>query len=135
MNIQQVSDLVNKLDSTIPKEDASVKFIAGYDEIEDEIVGTKEGLLRLGVEILRAGLTNGAFFANTELKYLIHKDSNYDPYIIRVVEEIPPNPKPTFKKRVKDFFFGMLGFILLGAVIGIFIVIFRRLIDFIIKLF
>jgi hypothetical protein len=135
MNIQQVSNLVNQLDSSIPKEGATVKFIAGYDESEDEIVGTQEGLLRLGVEFLRAGLTKGQFFANTELKYLNHKESNYDPWLIRVVDEIPPNPKPPLKKRSTDFLLGMLGFIVICAAIGLFSAIFRILIDRIIKLF
>ncbi len=118
MDIQNISQLVDKLNSDIPKEGAVVKFKQGYDDNEAEIVGTKNGLLRLGVEFLRAGMTTGPFMANTELKYLLHKDSTFEPWIINIVDEILPEPVKSLKQRLKDAFLAAIGLILLGCAIG-----------------
>jgi len=135
MNINQITDVVSKLDANISKEGAEVEFIATYDEGTYEIIGTQKGLLRLGVEILRAGLSDRTYFANTEMRYLVHKYSNFNPWIIKTVKEIPPRPKMTFTKRVKEFFKGMLGFILICLVIGFCIFLFNKIFDIVLKLF
>jgi len=52
--VQELRELVDRLDRLIPKEGAKLKIPADPDG--NTTIGTQRGYLRLGVELLRAGL-------------------------------------------------------------------------------
>lgn len=57
MNESRIKELVEELDRTIPKEGAVISFRQyGGGPDESKIVGSRVGLLRAGVELLRAGV-------------------------------------------------------------------------------
>jgi len=53
--VQELRELVDQLDRLIPKEGAKLRIPADPDG--NTTIGTQRGYLRLGVELLRAGLT------------------------------------------------------------------------------
>jgi hypothetical protein len=57
MNEARIKELVEELDRIVPKEGASVSFRQyGGGPDESKIVGSRTGLLRAGVSLLRAGV-------------------------------------------------------------------------------
>ena len=73
MDINQIATLTEALDGMIPKEDAKIKVIFDRHNNFNQLIGTNTGLLRFGVELLRAGLAlqkkdSAPFFANKRAK-------------------------------------------------------------------
>lgn len=83
MNEARIKELVDELDSAIPKEGAQVSFRQyGGGPDESMIAGTRLGLLRVGVEMLRAGVKEppaekGVRDLSAGLRDLTHSESEY----------------------------------------------------------
>ena len=82
MDERRIKELVDELDRAIPKEGAAISFRQyGGGPDESKIVGSRVGLMRAGVELLRAG--NGpagekkAVRDLTGLRAVTHVESEY----------------------------------------------------------
>ncbi|HVU16590.1 MAG TPA: hypothetical protein VHD32_06680 [Candidatus Didemnitutus sp.] len=81
MDDARIKELVEELDRAIPKDGASISFRQyGGGPDESKIVGSRTGLLRAGIELLRVGTGSvgekgGANLA--DLRALTHSESDY----------------------------------------------------------
>jgi len=87
MDVVQIRKLISELDAAVPKEDARVLFsMYGGGPDESRMIGTEQGYLRLGIELMKAGLAPECPDANTsvdispDMDSIIHPDStvNFD---------------------------------------------------------
>jgi hypothetical protein len=94
-----ILDLVEDIDRLIPREGAKLKIPADPDG--GSTAGTRLGYLRLGVELLRAGLSppveaaSGAPRIPLDVDYLLTPDSDSPFDVCEIDEEIerrPPSP-------------------------------------------
>lgn len=87
MNLDELKDIIGRLDAGIPRENAKVsfqKYGCGDGDLEEAfIVATENGYLRMGVEFLKAGITphlsprGGRPFAiAVDLDYLFAENSD-----------------------------------------------------------
>jgi len=82
MDESRIKELVEELDRTIPKEGAVVSFRQyGGGPDESKIVGSRIGLLRAGVELLRAGVGPAGEKKETKgltaLRAITHAESEF----------------------------------------------------------
>ena len=82
MNEARIKELVEELDRIVPKEGASVSFRQyGGGPDESKIVGSRTGLLRAGVSLLRAGVAPPGDKKEigdlSDLRAITHSESEY----------------------------------------------------------
>jgi hypothetical protein len=96
---EQVRRLVEELDRRVPREGAAVRLDHyGGEPVECGFVGTRNGYLRYGVELLKAGLAEPeqglgpAFDVEPELEYLLSPESEVAIQEFVRDEELKPLP-------------------------------------------
>jgi hypothetical protein len=108
----EIHDLVDELDRIVPREGARLKIPAEPDGAAT--VGTRLGYLRLGVELLRAGLSplvetaSGAPRIPLDIDYLLTPDSD-PPFDVCEIDE-GVERRPPSRKRL-----GAIGQLLAGV--------------------
>lgn len=127
MDREQVSQLVEKLDTLVPREGAAVQI-----QLDDEgatIFGNRNGYLRSAIELLKsvnvAGTGKGERL-EVDWSYLISKDSDSVDYTPLLVDELPQRKIATRTERGWDVGWLIFGFItvlvFLAAIGGVAIV-------------
>jgi hypothetical protein len=123
--VQELRELVDQLDRLIPKEGAKLKIPADPDG--SAMIGTQRGYLRLGVELLRAGLTPTAATEAEipqlplDIGYLLTPDSKTPFNLCEIdenVDQLPARSKklgPLGQLVAALFTVAALGLIVLGA--------------------
>ncbi len=109
MNLPRIQAAVDELDREVPKEDARVlleQYGGGPDE--SRIIATKSGLLRLGVEFLKAGVAEKPQTAG--LSALLHPESDIGFDSVEVRERLQDEKKDSGKGKIAGIvlFAGML---------------------------
>ena len=87
MDVVQIRKLLSELDAAVPKEDARVLLsVYGGGPDESKMVGTEQGYLRLGIELMKAGIAPESPDAekpediSPDIDSIVHPDStiNFD---------------------------------------------------------
>lgn len=92
MNSDEIVAIVDRLDESVPKENAKVRLHQyGADGDDGQIVATRNGYLRLGIELLKAGMAPTAAensgMIDVDFQYLIDVDSSVSFSTFEIVEE------------------------------------------------
>ena len=122
----ELRELVDQLDGLVPKEGAKLRIPADPDG--HTTIGTQRGYLRLGIELLRAGLDplepgerNNIPYLPLSIEYLVTADSE-TPFDLCEVVDDPERLPPRVRKlgpvgQLMATLFGViaLGLVVLGA--------------------
>ena len=126
MDVARIRKLLSELDAAVPKEDARVLLsVYGGGPDESKMVGTEQGYLRLGIELMKAGLVPDSPDPNTpadispDIDSIVHPDStiNFD-WFERRDPGVPLAEEPDPRGR----FFAMAIVFALGAIVALAIV-------------
>jgi hypothetical protein len=95
MNSDELVAIVERLDESVPKENAKVRLYQyGGDGEDGFMVATRNGYLRFGIELLKAGAAapTAERMIDVDLQYLIDEDSSINFSTFERVEELGPEP-------------------------------------------
>lgn len=120
MNLPRIQTVVDELDRDVPKEDARV-LLEQYGGSPDEsrIIATRSGLLRLGVEFLKAGVAENPQTAG--LSALLHAESDIGFDSIEVRERLKDEKRDSGIGRIAGIvLFGGMLLVFALALYGVF---------------
>lgn len=93
MNPDEFLTIIDRLDESVSKENAKVRLYQyGGDGEDGWIVATRNGYLRLGIELLKAGMAPTTAeergMIDVDIQYLIDDDSSVSFSTFEIVEEL-----------------------------------------------
>ncbi len=124
MDNVEISELVDSLDSSVPKENSHFAlYMYGGGPDESFTQGNRNGYLRYGIEFLKAGIRikdDKLAETDVELGYLINEDSDFHCHYFKVSDE-PRDEEDNSNWKdnlVPAVFIGCLVLVLILAIIG-----------------
>ena len=119
---EEIEQQIEQLDSSLPKDEGKI-FIEALGPRGCEVIGNRNGYLRLGIELLKTAvvpLQPGALFTSTTIDYLIQEERSQRVLRFSRTEDveaaIPPLPLKTESWRTKFAAIGCLVIFLFLAV-------------------
>ena len=126
MNKPKIEEALTAIESYVPNETACVRFEAPTQSVDDHFIrGTRTGLIRLGVKLTRAGITEedgrtvfGGIATGESPKTITHNSSPIAFEWIEISDDLNGepvwgDPKPNFKDYV-------ILFLIVGGVMALF---------------
>lgn len=126
MTDDEIRRVVDELDDSVSKENADIIFNLEYEEDGCELVGNRNGFVRLAIEMLRAAvirLQPGESFTPIQIDYLLRDRGMRFKRIVRQEDVAaalpPPRPKMTWNGKIAAVgCLLLLAFFLMCSVIG-----------------
>lgn len=126
MDEQLIKRLVSELDNAVPKDDARVLLdVYGGGPDESRIIATAPGYLRLGIELMKAGVAPASpdsaapASVDVDLEYLVHPGStiHFDGFERRD-PDVTPVVSDATGRGIAFVFLSVLALIAVLAIIG-----------------
>src|SRR5437879_948503 len=127
MEETRINEIIQELEQSVPKADAKVRVIMKYDDDPLEILASRNGYLRLGIECIKASIAPSknpnSYAINADWDYLFAKDSIKFSRVARTENVDLPQVEESTSERAKEivssiFVFALLLFLIASTVVG-----------------